>query len=75
MKPPVKIRVCRSCAWDRKKLRRALRELAREHGERIVIRTKDCLDLCDRKPALRVDGKRLAPASVKKLRRAVDEAL
>lgn len=71
----LEIRVCRSCAWDQKKLKRAIRELAREHPDRLRVRKKDCLDLCGDKPALRVGGKRLAPASPKRLREAVARSL
>lgn len=71
----VKIRVCKSCAWDRKKIRRALKDVAKTYDDRVELRKKDCLDLCSKKPALEIDGRALAPASAKSLRRVIEARL
>ena len=71
----VRITVCRSCAADHPKIKKALRRLRKEHGDGIEVASKSCLDACKREPVVRVGKTLLAPAKRKKLRRAVEERL
>jgi len=71
----VRITVCRSCAWSNEKIRREIKRLRSEHGDRVRVDGKDCLDRCKKDPVVRVGRKELAPARPKKLRRAVEKAL
>jgi len=71
----VEIVVCRSCAWSKRKVRRALRDLRSQHPETLRLVKRDCLDACEREPAVRIGGKLLAPAGPRKLRRRVEKRL
>lgn len=71
----VKIVVCRSCAWSKRKIRRALRDLGAAHPGGVRLVKKDCLDACEREPAVRIGGKLLAPASPRTVRRRVRKRL
>ena len=75
MAKPLEIRVCESCAWDRKKIRNALKDLRKKHGDRIRVVKKDCLDLCDADPAVIVGKRAVAPATPKAIRAAVKDKL
>jgi len=67
----VRICVCKGCGLSNDKIRRELKHLWLKHGAALEIEKVDCLDACKKDPAVRVGKKLLAPASPKKLRRAV----
>ena len=71
----IRITVCSKCASSNDKVRKTLKKLKKEHGDRVGIVEKPCLDACKRDPAVRVGKKLLAPAKRKKLRRAVEKRL
>lgn len=71
----VRITVCKDCALSDEKVRRELKRLRLAHGSAIEIKRKDCLDACRKDPAVKVGRKLLAPASPKRIRRAVQRAV
>lgn len=75
MSEPLDVQVCKNCAWDKKKVRRALKALRAQYGERIDVKKVGCLELCKKDPAVIVGDEAVAPAKPKRLRRAVEEKL
>ena len=71
----VRIRVCKSCGWTDKKVRKTLLALTKDFPDTLKVETVGCLDECKNDPVLKIDGKSLAPASRKKIRKAVGKRL
>lgn len=67
----VRIVVCKDCGLSDDRIRRELKRLRLRYGSALEIKKKDCLDACKKSPAVKVGKKLLAPASPKKVARAV----
>lgn len=64
--------LCKDCAAD---IKEELRRLRIDHKGRIIVVVSECLDECDRPPALKVNGQSISPATPGKLREAVNTQL
>ena len=70
----LKIKVCKDCFEDPDgELRKALKDIKKNYKVKVV--KKDCLDVCEDEPVIKVGGKTLAPATPKKLRKAVKKRI
>jgi len=75
MEKTVCIKVCKSCAWEKKKIRRALKSLQAAHPRQIEVVKESCLDHCKQDPVVIVGKDVLAPAKPKRIRKAVESLL
>ena len=67
----LRIAVCKKCGSADKDVRRELKRARKKYGKGIEVVEKGCLDACKKAPSVRVGKKLIAPATKKRIRKAV----
>lgn len=74
MQEEILVLVCSTCGVCDREVMGELVRLEQEGGAPLCTRIEECLDTCESEPSFMVDGASIAPASLEKLRRAVEMA-